>query len=126
MDAEISIPPVENYRTQISAALAYADDSHTVDDIAALVKQGKLQYWPGSDSVIITEITDQPRFRSVHIVLAGGNLEELEAMLPAVLDWGRKNGCSKAAFVGRRGWAKTFLTKRAGWTPKLWFFEREL
>lgn len=79
-----------------------------------MVAAGHAQFWPGPASVIITEIVDYPRKRVCHFFLAAGNLSELEAMTPIVLDWAKAKGCVAASFIGRRGWLRTFVS-RLGW-----------
>lgn len=105
---------IDHYRPQLEAALVYSGGTHTFDDIAAGVASGELQCWPGPRSAIVTAVEHYPRQRRLLFFLAGGDLAEIEAMTPAILDWGRAQGCSTAAFVGRRGWERTFLT-RTGW-----------
>lgn len=106
---------IEDYRAGIEAALVYAGGTHTFDDIVAGVAAGDYQFWPGPSSVVITEIVEYPRLRALNFFLAGGgNLAELEAMTPHILEWGRTQGCTRALFTGRRGWTRTFLT-RTGW-----------
>lgn len=104
---------MEQYRPQIEAALAYARGTHTFDDIAAGVSEGTFQLWPGERSVIVTEVLATPRARILHFFLAGGDLQELEQMTPVVLAWGKAEGCTRAALIGRRGWTRTFL--KEGW-----------
>lgn len=106
---------IQHYRRQIEAALSYTGGTHTFDDIVAGVNEGRFQFWPGPDSVIVTEMAEYPQHRALHFFLAGGNLPELEAMTPAILDWGKEQGCTMATLAGRRGWDRTFLT-RTGWS----------
>ncbi len=113
------------FRHHIEAALSHADNTHTYDDVAALVAADDCQFWPGRDSVVITEIVVHPRKRVLNIFLAGGNLPEIEAMTPIILDWGKSKGCEAATFTGRRGWARTFLTKQ-GWQERLVMFAKKL
>ncbi len=105
-------------RPHIEAALSYAGGTHTFDDVAAMLSKGRLQLWSGPHSAIVTEIIEYPQKRTLHFFLAGGNLAELEVMLPGVIDWGRTQGCISASMTGRRGWERTFL-KREGWTANL-------
>lgn len=109
MTGDISV-----HRCYIEAALKYADGSHMFEDVAAAVAAGRMQYWPGPSSAIITEILDYPQYKALNFFLAGGNLPELERMTPLILEWGKAQGCKKALFAGRRGWERTFLT-RSGW-----------
>lgn len=104
------------YRSQIEAALSFADGSHTFEDVRDLVEAGRMQFWPGPSSAIVTEVIEYPQHRVLNFFLAGGNLSELEGMTPEILEWGKAKGCSKAVFAGRRGWERTFLT-RTGWAP---------
>jgi hypothetical protein len=113
-------------RSYIEAALEYADGSHSFQDICDAVAAGKMQFWPGPASAVITEILESPRQRSLNFFLAGGNLAELEMMTPTILEWGRRQGCIRATFYGRPGWERTFLT-RTGWAPaRMVVFEKEL
>lgn len=105
---------VDEFRPQITAALKYANGTHTFDDIKQGVADGRFQLWPGRDSVIVTEVLQSPRQRTLHFFLAGGDLGELEVMTPLVIEWGKTQGCTRAALIGRRGWARTFLAG-AGW-----------
>jgi hypothetical protein len=118
-------PSLDHYRTDIEAALAYAGDTHTFDDVVAAVAEGKARSWPGPHSVIITEMVEYPRSKHIHFWIAGGNLAELEQMTPIILDWARTQGCTKASLAGRRGWERTFIA-RTGWKQSLVVFEKSL
>lgn len=121
-----AIPTLEEYRGAINDALRYAYDSHTFEDIRDMVASGRLQFWPGKDSVIITEILEYPRYKVLHFFLAGGgSLAELQRMTPLVEEWGRTQGCKKASLVGRKGWERTFIT-RDGWVQTHSVFEKPL
>lgn len=114
------------YRRYIEAALKYAGGTHNFEDVTASVAEGRRQFWPGIRSAIITEVLEYPRNRTLNFFLAGGDAAELEAMEPLILDWGRTQGCTTAAMIGRRGWERTWLTQRAGWKPTLAVFEKAL
>lgn len=117
---------LEAHRGQIEAALGYAGGTHTFEDIRAAVEAGDLQYWPGVRSVIITEIIQYPQKRALNFFLAGGDLAELEAMYPLIEEWGKTRGCVVAVMTGRRGWERSFLTRKEGWKPTLVVLEKEL
>lgn len=103
------------YRGAIEAALAYAGETHTYEDIVAGIDAGNFQAWPGQRAIVITAVDAQPQAKILHFFLAGGgDLPELERMTSGILDWGRAQGCARAVFLGRRGWERTFLT-RTGW-----------
>lgn len=112
-------------RPHIEAALSYAGGTHTFEDVAGMVDDGRLQFWPGPRSVIVTEIIEYPRCRSLHFFLAGGRLEELRLMLPPILAWGKRQGCTNATLTGRKGWTRSFLVDE-GWHDSLVLMTKEL
>lgn len=116
---------LDRYRPQIEAALVYADATHAYDDVATMVAAGHAQFWPGPASVVITELVAFPRKKILNIFLAGGILREIELMAPGILEWGRQQGCDYATFTGRKGWARSFLT-RTGWSADLTFYSKAL
>jgi hypothetical protein len=117
---------LERFRPHIEAALLYAGHTHRFEDVLELIAAGHVQCWPGPASVVITELCSFPLTKSLNIWLAGGNLAEIEQMEPHILAWGRSQGCATATFTGRRGWARTFLTHRAGWSESLVMFSKSL
>jgi hypothetical protein len=115
-------PDILAHRRYIEDALRFSNGTHEFSDVVEAVAAGTLQFWPGRSSAIVTEILQTPRKRILHFFLAGGNLAELETMLPSILEWGKLQGCDFATLVGRKGWERTFIT-RQGWQPKLVLFE---
>lgn len=105
----------DRYRPLIEAALVYEGGAHTVDDVMEAVAKGEADAWYGPQSIVITQIDEQPRRKILHFFLAAGRMEELEAMTPGILHWGEEQGCTVARLVGRKGWTRSFLT-RTGWT----------
>lgn len=118
-------PPIEQFEAQIEAALHYAGGTHTFSDIRDQVQAGRLQFWAGPQSVVITEIITYPRKKILNFFLAGGNMEELQAMYAGLIEWGRAEGCSGAVIAGRKGWARSFLTRNEGWNETLTVLERD-
>lgn len=116
---------LDGARPHIEAALSYAGGTHTFEDVRAGIHEGRLQFWPGPNSAIITEIIEYPQKRTLHFFLAGGNLAELEVMVPGIIEWGRTQGCSAASLTGRKGWERSFL-KREGWATKLVVMTKDL
>lgn len=110
----------------ISDALEYADGTHTLDDVRALLDEGSLQLWPGAASAVVTQLIQTPRQKLLHFFLVGGNMDELKRLYPIILDWGRANGCTRATLSGRKGWERTFLTREEGWTTPLVCMQKEL
>lgn len=117
---------LEVHRRQIEEALVYTGGTHTFDDVRLGVDEGRLQYWPGVHSAIVTEIIDYPQKRALNFFLAGGIQAELEVMYPLIEAWGKEQGCEVATTTGRKGWERSFITRRAGFTPTLVVFEKSL
>jgi hypothetical protein len=102
---------------KLNAALWYAKGSHTLEDVKSDIDSGAAQLWSGEESVIVTQIVDTPQQRELHFWLAAGTLDELERMYPVVEQFGRIAGCRVCKMLGRPGWARTWLTRDAGWEP---------
>lgn len=117
---------IQEYKSQIEAALEHSGGTHTFDDVKNAVEKGELQFWPGVRSVILTEIQDTPQQRILNFFLAGGNSVELEQMLPLVEQWGKSLGAARATLYGRKGWGKSFLTKNHGWKEELVVMAKDL
>lgn len=110
---------IEDYRVLIESALAEGYNTHTFEDVEQMCDEGRLQFWPGVDSVILTEIVDYPRRRVLNVFAAAGNLAEIRAMIPVLQKWAISKDCSLAVFAGRAGWERTFLTAD-GWKARAW------
>lgn len=98
----------------IQAALAYGNDELNLAEVKEHIEDGKMQLWAGVTSAIVTELVDYPRHRALHFTLAGGNLPEIEAMLPVIEAWGRSQGATRSTLSGRPGWTRSFLRDQ-GW-----------
>jgi hypothetical protein len=100
---------LNHYRDVLEPALEYCGGTHTWDDIALGVLNGRYQLWFNENSAIISEIITYPRKSELNFFLAGGTLEGLAELYPAVEGWGKEQGCTGACCVGRKGWGKSFL-----------------
>jgi len=126
MTLGLLVPPtLEPYAEDLQKALDLGGEAYTIQDIEDMIATGKAQMWPGETSVIVTEIIQYPRAKHLHLFLAGGNLEELESMLPEVIEWGKTQGCNRVSLSGRRGWERSFL-RELGFKPTLVVMEKEL
>ena len=104
-------------RQHVEAALEYSGGTHNFDDIVEMVQDNKLQVWPASESIVLTEIITYPRLKNLHYFLAGGDLIELSRMRPMIEAWGKSLGCTRVTLAGRKGWARTFLQDE-GYRPQ--------
>lgn len=70
-----------------------------------LILGGRAQLWCGDGCAGVTEVAPDSR---LHILLAGGAMPGLLAMLPSVEAFARAMGCRAVYLGGRRGWRRVF------------------
>lgn len=64
--------------------------------------------------MLVTEIVEFPRHKTLNFFLAAGQMAEVLALSEIVLDWGRMQGCTKATMAGRKGWSRILAS--TGWS----------
>jgi hypothetical protein len=116
---------LERLRHHVEAALEYSGGTHHFEDVLDMVKDSRLQVWPATESIVLTEIIVYPRLKNLHYFLAGGDLDELSRMRPIIESWGKSVGCTRVTLAGRRGWSKTFLQDE-GYRPQWSVLAKEL
>ena len=95
------------------AAAVELVDTHTIEDVEDGIAAGAMAFWPGEHSAAVTEVHQYPRVRYLHVTFAGGDLDELRAMVPAFMSFGRFCGCTKISLLGRPGWERAL--RQQGW-----------
>lgn len=111
----------EEKRRRLEVALEYGGSTHTVEDVAALIKSGAAQCWEYRDGTIITELHTYPRRKDVHFWTISGALKDCLALEHEILPWAIEQGCSIATACGRRGWGR--VAAPTGWRefyPNFW------
>jgi len=104
---------IDRCRSWIEAALARGIGGHTFDDIAQMIRDGRVQLWPAPNGCLVTEIVTYPRCKVLNVFLGGGEIGQLADMHEAVIAWGKAMGCTKATIQGRKGWSRAFA--KHGW-----------
>jgi len=94
-------------------ALERGGNEHTFADIEAEARAGRMQLWPGEQSLAVTEIRKLPGRKTLRIVYAAGDGPELEEMTEAMAAWAKVQGCQTVTQTGRPGWVKRL--KQRGW-----------
>jgi choline dehydrogenase-like flavoprotein len=100
----------------ISDALEYCNGTHELQDVADQISKGELQLWPARETALVSQLITYPKRKSIHIFLAGGNIDELINMEESVFSWARSQGCDMLTFSGRIGWSRSKLKNR-GYKP---------
>ena len=90
----------------INAALVYAHNSHTLEDVLKAVVKGDAQFWYDENAALVTEIIDYPQRRTLRFWLAGGDLTALKGLEQEAINWSKGWDCTACEIVGRRGWGR--------------------
>lgn len=89
---------------------------HSIDGLEKLVLQGRVQFWPGKDAAIITEImTYVGGEKAIQGLWAAGDMAEVMELVPGAEAYGRLMGCTSVLIEGRAGWARAL--KSLGYKP---------
>lgn len=107
---------LQRARRFLEPALEYTRGTHTFSDVERYLETGHAQLWDTDRAAIVTQILRTPRIKTCHLFLAGGELAELERMLPIVEQWAKREGCTRMTLAGRAGWTRTFLRDK-GYDP---------
>jgi len=99
------VEELEEARVFLEPALARFQTHHWRDVIIG-VTQGSMQLWRNKTSACVTEITDYPAMRVLHIFLAGGDIAGVVKLEPEVEAYARLMGCTRLQMFGRNGWQK--------------------
>lgn len=115
----------EQFQQRLDRALQIGGNTHSRDDIAQAVGEGRMQSWVNNGSLIVTEVSTFPQVNVLSVVLAVGDLDDVLAMVPALDEFGRKHGCKAIRMQGRKGWER--VLPEQGWAkvPQV-IFERTL
>jgi hypothetical protein len=93
------------WRERIAEAMDLAFD--TMEGLEQMVLQGRLQFWPGREAAVITEIyTYAGGEKVIQAKWAAGDVAEILEMVPGIEAFGRMHGCTTALVEGREGWVR--------------------
>ncbi len=116
---------LERCRPWIEDALAYNMTGQTYDDVVSGLAQGIYRLWPGERCAVVTEHYEGRDGGHLNFFLAGGDITELESMLPVIEGQAKKEGVKRLTLFGRRGWQRTFI-KDAGYKTHWVVMTKEL
>jgi hypothetical protein len=101
-------------REWIEAALRDGGDRWTYEGVIAQIEAGEAHLWLFERSALVTQFIDEDAGRTLFFWLAGGDLTEILSHEDGITAWGKAQGCTRKALVGRRGWEKALGWKVVG------------
>lgn len=121
-DVDFSVPPGWHRLKHLLVPALEMDGTHNLDDVLEELRREEVEFWPGEQSAVVTEIIAYPRKKLLVYWIAGGELEELKKLATVINEYGRSRGCQEATIVGRRGWVRAL----DDWDEKFTVAVREL
>jgi hypothetical protein len=110
-------------RPWIEDALEYSGGTHTFEDVARSILEGRMQLWPAPRGCAVTEIVLYPRKSVLHVFLAGGEMDQIVDMIDSAVEWSKGQGCESMTIAGRHGWAR--VLGKHGYKPVMTVLEKE-
>jgi len=95
----------ERCKPLIEKAIEY-QDSYTIDDVEAKIRNGIALLWPGKETAIVTEFVVFPNKKVLHILCIAGKYEEVEEIYKSIENYAREIGIDKITGSGRKGWLR--------------------
>ena len=115
---------IEDFAPGIEEALEHGGGTHSLADVIEAVKTGKAQLWLEEDALLVTEVLQHPNKLVLYFWLATGEMEAVIALSRRVIEWGKKQGCTAAGMMGRKGWTRAL--REEGWAPTMVQYTKEI
>lgn len=93
-------------RPWLENALARTEGAYEWPDILDGLATGHMQFWPAPHGAMITQVVESPRLKTLHVFLAGGDLDQVLDMIPSLEAFAAFNDCVALTMDGRRGWER--------------------
>lgn len=106
----------------LRGAIERGGGTHSFQDVMAKVLAGDFQLWVGPDGAAVTQVVDFPQKRVLHVLYAGGEMQQIIDFQESAATWGRALGCSEMTLSGRMGWQRVLKD----WTPQSVVMSMEL
>ena len=91
----------------IEAALEYADGAFAIEDVEASIEAGDMGLLINAGCTLVFEIATFPQMKALNILFAGGDLDQIKAFDPILVDLAKGHGCTRIYLSGRLGWLRT-------------------
>jgi len=109
----------------MQATMDYHESVEELSNIKRKVQSWQMQFWPATDSVVVTCIVETSKRRILDIVVLGGKESTIAQMAPEIEHWAKNVGCVAIRFDGRPGWQRLFPA-RSGYRAITVTMEKEL
>lgn len=113
----------------IQDALNACADPTPLEEVFRTVLDQEAFLWTWGDSGMIATVRDYPHptnHRECLVWLGWGNLAVIEEGLQVIETWAKASGAKNMSVMGRKGWERSFLTKRSGYTPTAVLYTKEI
>ena len=114
---------IDHCRPWIEDALEYSGGTHTFDDVAERILDGRLQLWPAERGCAVTEIVIYTKKKVLHVFLAGGEMDQIVDMIDSAVAWGKTQGCTSMTIAWLHGWKR--VLGKYGYKPVMTVLEKE-
>ncbi len=110
----------------IERGLKYAGGCFGLEDVRDSLIQGRRQLWivwPDAHCALVTEQTDYPLKRVLHVFLVAGRLpRDWHDLWRGIERWAADQGCADVELRGRPGW----IRRLPGYDARMIFMRKEL
>jgi hypothetical protein len=113
----------------IQDALDACADPTPLEEVFRTVLEQEAFLWTWGDCGMIATVREYPHasnHRECLVWLGWGNRAVLEDGLAAVEAWAKASGAKNMSVMGRKGWERTFLTRRSGYRPTAVLYTKEI
>ncbi|MGV2975685.1 hypothetical protein AB1P65_09530 [Roseibium alexandrii] len=106
----------------LRAALRHTGGMMDEATLSRAIERGDYHVINLPNSTVLVEFTQhETGMKTIDFPFCGGDMAELKAIEPQLLEWGRKEGCSKAMAFGRKGWSRVL-----GYKPVMQIMTKDL
>ena len=109
---------------RIEIALRRGGEYLTLEDLVALARAGKCQFWAEDGAAVASEILTYPRKKVVNVFMAAGELPAIFALQDRITDFAREQGCTAMVCHGRAAWGT--IGAAHGWNARAIHYAKEL
>lgn len=90
---------------------------YPIEWLDQILIDGRAQFWRSPKAAAVTEIKVYPSgVKDIHCLVAAGSREEIEHILiPAAIEWAKRQGCTGALVESREGWVRAL--RKYGFEP---------